>query len=169
MAGDRRTFLKFLSAAGGVAAAALTVIPALRAFASPLASPPGPENWIRLGEASEFDLEVPVKVDFVQTVQDAWVENRVLHNVWVYTEDGENFIVYNGRCPHLGCGFGFDETAKEFRCPCHRGRFDPKTGAVLAGPPPRGLDLLETRIEKGILYASYQDFRAGVPDKVALG
>jgi hypothetical protein len=36
---------------------------------------------------------------------------------------------------------------------------------VLDGPPPRPLDRLETRIEKGILFAAYQTFRAGIPEQ----
>jgi menaquinol-cytochrome c reductase iron-sulfur subunit len=168
-AADRRTFLKWLSGILGAVTGALVTVPALRAFVAPLRAAPTPENWVRLGEAAEFDLDLPVKVDFVQSVKDAWVEKRALHNVWVYTEDGENFTVYSGRCPHLGCGFAYDEAAEELHCPCHHGRFDPATGAVKGGPPPRGLDTLETRVERGILYASYQDFRVGVPEKVPLG
>jgi Rieske Fe-S protein len=46
--------------------------------------------------------------------------------------------------------------------------FDVKTGAVLAGPPPRPLDTLEWRIEAGYLYCAYRDFRVGVEQKVAV-
>ena len=62
----------------------------------------------------------------------------------------------------------FDKAKQQFRCPCHEGVFDVKTGAVLAGPPPRALDRLETKIENGDLYAAYRDFRVGIPDKVAV-
>ena len=169
MGSDRRRFLKWVAAAGGFIAAALTAAPALRAFVSPLFVRRRAENWVRLGEASEFDLDTPIKIDFVQTIRDAWVEARAVHHVWAYTEDGETFTVYNGRCPHLGCGYAFDTAAKEFVCPCHRGRFDPTTGAVKGGPPPRGLDTLQTKVERGFLYAAYEDFRVGVPEKIALG
>ncbi len=169
MAADRRTFLKWVAAAGAALAAALSAVPALRAFVSPLFAARRPENWVRLGEASEFDLETPVKVDFVQTINDAWLEQRGIHNVWVYTEDGETFTVYNGRCPHLGCGYDFDAAKKDFHCPCHHGRFAVAGGAVTGGPPPRALDTLEHRVERGILYARYEDFRVGVPAKISLG
>ena len=165
----RRTFLRWVSAIGGAVVGSLTLVPALRAFVAPLMTPRAARNWVRLGEASEFDLDIPVKVDFVQTVRDAWIENRALHNVWVYTEDGEAFTVYNGRCPHLGCGFSLDEGAKEFHCPCHHGRFDLKTGAVKGGPPPRPLDVMDSKVERGILYVAYEDYRVGVPQKISLG
>jgi Rieske Fe-S protein len=74
--------------------------------------------------------------------------------------------VYNGRCTHLGCNYSLDAEKKVFRCPCHTGFFDLKTGAVLGGPPPRPLDTLPVKVEDGVLYAEYQDFRLGVADKV---
>ena len=94
----------------------------------------------------------------------------------MYTSDGVHFTAYNGHCTHLGCAFRFDPApdpryhrqANVFHCPCHHGIFDPKTGAVLAGPPPRPLDTLETRIEAGTLSVAYQGFRVGIPGKVAV-
>ena len=165
---ERRTFLKWAASLTSVLAGALTVGPALRAFVAPLSAQKRPEPWVRLGEAAQFDLGIPIKVDFVQTINDAWVEQRGIHNVWVYTDDGDSFTVFNGRCTHLGCGYSYDTVEQAFHCPCHHGKFDKATGAVKGGPPPRPLDRLETKIERGILYAKYQDFRVGIPMKTAL-
>mgnify|MGYP003623191763 CR=1 FL=1 len=38
-------------------------------------------------------------------------------------------------------------------------------GKVLAGPPPRPLDVLTTRLEGADLQAQYQDFRVGTPEQ----
>ena len=162
----QRAFLKWATAVGGVCSAMLAGVPALRAFFSPTFRHERLEKWIPLGEAAAFDIEVPVKVDFVDSANDAWVETRRLRNVWVYTEDGENFTVYNGRCTHLGCNYFYEEEEKVFRCPCHTGYFEVKSGKVLGGPPPRALDVLSVKIEDGILYAQYEDYRLGVPEKV---
>lgn len=164
----RRTFLKWATAVGGVVSGVLAGIPALRAFLSPAFRKKPQEEWVRLGEVDALDVGVPMKVDFVSTVNDAWVETRVLRNVWLYSEDGAKFAVYSGRCTHLGCSYGYDPKEKIFRCPCHNGLFDVKTGAVLGGPPPRALDTLQVKVEAGVLYARYQDFRLGVPQKVAV-
>lgn len=164
----RRTFLRWATAVGALLSAALAGVPPVRAFLSPAFRRRPREEWVRLGEVDLLDIGTPVKVDFVATVKDAWVETRVVRNVWLYSEDGERFAVYSGRCTHLGCSYGFDEKEKIFRCPCHNGLFNVKTGAVLGGPPPRGLDTLKTKIEDGVLYAAYQDFRLGVPQKVAV-
>jgi len=163
----RRAFLKWATAIGGALSAMLAGVPALRAFLSPTFRHLRQEKWIPLGEAGAFDLGIPVKVDFVDSANDAWVETRRLRNVWVYTEDGETFTVYNGRCTHLGCNYSFDEQEKVFRCPCHTGYFDVKSGDVLGGPPPRALDVLEVRVsDDGVLSARYEDFRLGIPEKV---
>ena len=164
----RRRFLRWATGLGAVCSAALAGIPSLRAFLSPAFRKPAVPDWIKLGQVDLFDVGTPSKVDFVQTVADAWVENRVLRSVWVYTDDGVKFTVYSGRCPHLGCGFGFDKAAQRFRCPCHQGVFDVKTGAVLAGPPPRALDRFETKLENGELYCAYRDFRVGIPERIAV-
>jgi Rieske Fe-S protein len=126
------------------------------------------EKWVRLGEVEQFDPKVPIKVDFVDTANDAWVETRRLRNVWIYTPDGQHFQVYNGRCTHLGCNYALDKEKNVFRCPCHTGYFNVETGAVLGGPPPRPLDTLQVKVEAGVLYADYQDFRLGVSGKAAV-
>lgn len=171
----RRRFLKWATAVSSLAAAALAGVPVVRAFVSPAFRKPVKMRWIKLGEADLFDLGTPTKVDFAETIEDAWVEEQALRSVWVYSDDGEAFTVYNGRCTHLGCAYRFDKApdpqyhsqADVFHCPCHHGVFNIKTGAVLAGPPPRPLDTLDTKIEDGMLYAAYEDFRVGIPDKVA--
>ena len=162
----RRAFLKWATGVAGFLSAFLAGVPAVRAFLSPTFRHKRQEKWIRLGEVDQFEPDLPTKVDFVDSVADAWVETRRLRNVWIYTEDGETFTVYNGRCTHLGCNYSLDADKKVFRCPCHTGFFDLKTGAVLGGPPPRPLDTLAVKVEDGVLYAEYRDFRLGVPDKV---
>jgi len=162
----RRAFLRWATGIGGFFSALLAGVPAVRAFLSPTFRHTRVEKWIRLGEVDQFDPEVPTKVDFVDSVNDAWVEARRLRSVWIYTEDGEHFTVYNGRCTHLGCNYFLDGEKNVFQCPCHTGFFDIKSGAVLGGPPPRPLDALPVKVEDGVLYAAYQDYHLGVPEKV---
>lgn len=165
---DRRGFLKIISTAGGIILGAFAGLPALLAFIAPAFRKPQPTNWIPLGEAEFFDWEVPVRVDIPQTVTDAWMERRIIRTVWIYTEDGEDFTIFNGRCTHLACAYGFDEEEDMYICPCHQGLYDTITGEVLGGPPPRPLDTLEGKIENGILFARWQDFRPGVSEKTSI-
>jgi menaquinol-cytochrome c reductase iron-sulfur subunit len=162
----RRTFLARLSAAAAAVTTALAGIPSLIAFISPTFKRPSTERWVRLGEAALFDIGVPFKRDFTETFVDAWVESRSLKSVWLYTEDGESFTAYNGRCTHLGCGYSYDKGEGVFHCPCHHGLFDLKTGAVVGGPPPRSLDRLEVKVEDGNVLVLYKDYRIGIAEQV---
>jgi Rieske Fe-S protein len=163
----RRRFLARLSALGAALSAGLVAIPVLRAIIPPRArrSPEG--NWVKVAEDTALlDIGVPIRVNFVQSVEDAWVETRTLNGVWLFTEDGEKFKAYNGHCTHLGCSYVYDHDRKNFFCPCHRGQFDVKTGAVLAGPPPRPLDELEVQVRDASVFVKYKDFRLGVPERI---
>ena len=164
---QRRGFLAWLSMVGGAISATLVGVPLLRAFATPGLPTPPKDNWVKVADdIALIDLDVPVRVTFVLTTQDAWIETRSLNSVWLYTTDGEHFKAYNAHCTHLGCGFVFDEAEKHFFCPCHRGQFDPKTGAVLGGPPPRPLDEMAVQIRESAVYVQYKNFRLGIPERV---
>ena len=163
----RRGFLRLASAVGGSIIAVLVGIPVVGAFISPALAKAKPDSWIKVADDTALlDIGTPIRVDFVQTQDDAWVESRALISVWLYTEDGDVFKAYNGHCTHLGCGYTLAPDKKTFVCPCHRGQFDIKTGAVLAGPPPRPLDELKVQVRDSAVYVQYRDFRLGVPERV---
>ncbi len=163
----RRRFLGWLSGIGATLSAILVGYPSLRAFFWPTQTTSSPENWVKVvDDVALLDIGKPVRLDFVQLTNDAWVETRVLNSVWLYTDDGEKFKAYNGHCTHLGCGYGFDKDRGTFYCPCHHGAFDVKTGAVLGGPPPRPLDELAVQIRDSAVFVKYQDFRLGIPERV---
>ncbi len=52
--------------------------------------------------------------------------------------DGD-VVAFDRRCPHLGCPVVWTAARGRFECPCHHAAFDARTGAVLFGPPERGL------------------------------
>ena len=163
----RRRFLKWVSGLGAALSAIIVGAPAAAAFFSPALKKPTSKRWITVADdVSTLDIGTPIKIDFVEAANDAWVESRALRTVWLYTEDGETFSAYSGVCTHLGCSFAFDAENKRYHCPCHHGLFDYKTGAVIGGPPPRALDTLPVRVVDGEVQVIYQSFRTGVADKV---
>jgi len=163
----RRGFMGIMSGASAAIVTALIGIPVVGAFVSPILERKRTENWVKVADdTAVLDIGTPIRVDFVQTQDDAWIESRALLSVWLYTEDGETFKAYNGHCTHLGCGFLLSKDKKTFACPCHRGQFDVKTGAVLAGPPPRPLDELRVEVRDAAVYVQYREFRLGVPEQV---
>ncbi len=82
----------------------------------------------------------------------------------------EGFVAYDSLCTHLGCQVHYDGTAvagwennpNQSFCPCHGGVFDPNTGKVLAGPPPRPLPKIKLEVDdQGDIYAN--GYEAGLP------
>jgi Rieske Fe-S protein len=68
--------------------------------------------------------------------------------------DGE-FHAYSAVCPHLGCIVRWDEeqvSEKRIWCNCHNGAFDPTTGDVTEGPPPRGLPVYTVMVDGDDIY-----------------
>jgi Rieske Fe-S protein len=166
---SRRRFLRWVSGIGAAISGVLVGIPVIGSFVSPALAKAQPATWIKVAEdIALLDLGVPIRVDFVQNQNDAWVESRTQNAVWLYTEDGAKFKAYNGHCTHLGCSYYYDKDLKTFACPCHRGQFDVKTGAVLAGPPPRPLDELPVEIRDSAVFVNYRDFRLGVSERVGV-
>ena len=163
----RRTFLKWVSGIGATLMATLIGIPVVSAFLSPALKAPTTKRWRKVvDDVGTLDVGTPVKIDFVEASNDAWVESRTLRTVWLYSEDGKAFTAFSGVCTHLGCSYGFDEAKKVYHCPCHHGLFEMKTGAVVGGPPPRGLDTLPVKVENGELHIQYETFRPGIAAKL---
>lgn len=69
----------------------------------------------------------------------------------VNTEKG--IRVYSAICTHLSCVvLDKDPSLGYILCPCHDGRFNPPTGAVISGPPPRPLASYEFEIDGNQIY-----------------
>ena len=165
---QRRSFLKRIGMACAGLTAALIAVPAGRAFLTPTFKRRVPKGWTKVALADDVDIDTPVKVDFVEATNDAWIQTRKLRTVWLRTEDGEIFTAFSGTCTHLGCSVAFDATRNAFVCPCHRGMFDFKTGDVLSGPPPRALDRLPVRVAEGRVEVQLLQFRAGIPERIGI-
>lgn len=57
----------------------------------------------------------------------------------------EQLVAYSSICTHLACAVLWRAEDNRLECPCHDGVFDPTTGEVLAGPPPRPLPKVRLR------------------------
>lgn len=68
------------------------------------------------------------------------------HAIAIRMGDG-TLVAYGSECTHLSCAVLWQE--RRLQCPCHNGEFDPATGEVIAGPPPRPLPkiVLEERTD----------------------
>jgi cytochrome b6-f complex iron-sulfur subunit len=59
---------------------------------------------------------------------------------------------YSAICTHLGCVVAWNDLANVIQCPCHDGRFNPVSGAVVSGPPPAPLPTLTVSVEGDQIY-----------------
>ncbi len=164
----RRRFLRIASAISAAIGGILIGFPVTRAFLTPAFKQRQVRGWTKVAQADLVDIDTLVKVDFVEPINDAWIQTRALRTVWLRTEDGEKFTAFSGTCTHLGCSVMFDKARNQFVCPCHQGVFDPKTGAVLDGPPPRGLDPLPVRVVDGAVQVTLKQFRTGVAERIEI-
>lgn len=136
---------------------ALMVVPLGRFTTWPMFHRGGGADWFALGPADKFTGELPVRAEIEVRKVDGWRVSTAKQTVYV-TRAGGELRVLSAICSHLGCIVPWEAASKQFVCPCHRGVFGPD-GARVSGPPPRGLDSLPTKIEKGTLYVQYQYFR----------
>ncbi|MHB8846726.1 MAG: QcrA and Rieske domain-containing protein [Nitrospirota bacterium] len=145
----------FISAAVAVPLAGFGILPVLQK------KDPG---WSDAGTAADLDLNEPQERRFFQTVKTGWQEERVERTVWLVRRSGEKVTAFSPNCPHLGCGYRWFSQDRKFKCPCHASFFD-IDGKVLAGPAPRSLDSLETKIEGGKVLVKFEIFQVGTTKK----
>jgi Rieske Fe-S protein len=165
----RRSFLAVLLGAGTVSVGALMAVPLFRFAVHPLLRITTPVAWSEVGSLDEFaSAALPLKKLITVEQRDGW--RRVVSEkaVYVIKNSGGELRVLSSICPHLGCSVAWHAEGNKFGCPCHNGSFAPG-GNHLAGPPPRGMDLLESKVEAGTLKVHYQYFRQLVPTKEAIG
>ena len=59
---------------------------------------------------------------------------------------------FSAICTHLGCVVEWNQSKGYIMCPCHDGRFNPTTGAVISGPPPAPLPAVRVSVESDQIY-----------------
>lgn len=137
----RREFCNFLgltSAALFAGATAFALKAGVESRESELLPPLQIESAEHLGPGSSLNFKYPTDKDTA---------------ILIRTIDG-NYYAFAQKCTHLSCPVFFDRTQQRLECPCHEGAFDAQTGAVLYGPPPRGLDVISLEIrDQGTVWA----------------
>jgi menaquinol-cytochrome c reductase iron-sulfur subunit len=165
---DRRSFLLALFAVSGTVVGALLAIPLLRFVTFPLRKGASQTAWSDVGPIADFSsLTQPIAKTITLERRDAWQTTSSQTAVYVLPAKAGQLRILSPVCPHLGCSVQWQEAQGKFICPCHSGSFT-ADGERLAGPPPRSMDALESKVEDGILKVRYQYFRQLVPNKEAM-
>jgi nitrite reductase/ring-hydroxylating ferredoxin subunit len=64
----------------------------------------------------------------------------------------DRLFAFQDACTHMQCSLSSgDLEGASVVCPCHFGRFDVATGAVLEGPPPTALRTWRARVVDGLV------------------
>jgi Rieske Fe-S protein len=163
---DRRAVLKLATCAIGGGVGIAIVAPVLRLVVDPAGkrTVTTPSEPLDIGALDRFAVgAAPRRVDVVAPlVQDAWTAARdvVLGAAWIRRTTSDKVEAFSAVCPHLGCVVGWDETQRNFLCPCHDSRFA-EAGDRLTGPSERGLDPLPVSIKDGRLSLTWVRYRMG--------
>ncbi|HEV2579004.1 MAG TPA: ubiquinol-cytochrome c reductase iron-sulfur subunit [Acidobacteriaceae bacterium] len=161
----RRSFLLALCGISGATVGVLLAIPVLRFVTFPLRKNASDAGWSDLGPAGDFAaLTAPTAKTITLERRDAWQSTTTQTAVYVLPPANGQFRILSPICPHLGCSVRWVDAENKFICPCHSGSFT-ANGDRIAGPPPRSMDSLESKVENGILKVRYQYFRQLVPTK----
>ena len=149
--------IAFIGAAVTVPLAGFGILPVLRKKAA---------EWSDAGSIRDLQVNEPQERRFFQSVKHGWQEEKVERAVWLVKREDGSVRSFSPSCPHLGCGYRWFSESRQFKCPCHASVFD-ISGKLLAGPAPRSLDTLETRVEDGKVFVRFEVFQVGTTGKVA--
>lgn len=124
-------------------------------------------SWVEVGPTDTLLAGEPEELEYASTVKDGWRSVTAKKAIWAIKQATGGIVVFSPICPHLGCGFRWDAGDRTFKCPCHGSVYD-VTGKVLAGPAPRPLDVLPSKVEQGKLLVIYKAFKSGLDRPVEL-
>ena len=151
---SRREFITIVTATVGTAMGAAVVIPAVSFVIAPALQVQISDTWIPMGPVENFPIGVPTLASFVRTQVNGWERTSTSYGVYIIRNEGDAIKSLSNVCTHLSCRVNWDETSKEFICPCHDAAFDIQ-GEIVDGPQPRPLDVYENKIEEGIVYIHF--------------
>ncbi len=160
----RRGFLKLATGMLALIGGIVMGIPLVDALAGP-ALRTKTRHFARVAQVKSLTVDQPADLTFGDKTEDAYIRETVLRSVWAVKHTESDVTVYSPVCPHLGCGYNWNAQDQHFECPCHGSVFA-LDGQVLAGPAPRSLDTLPTKIENGELLVEWERFKLSVPEKV---
>lgn len=168
----RRDFLKKTACSfvgGGIIAAPIAA--SIIVFTDPLRRTSAAGGWTRITalEAVPADGR-PKKFQVIADRQDAWNRFPSVPIGFIYLRrTGESEVAaFNASCPHAGCAVDYREGDNSYFCPCHRSHFAVDGAVVQPSPAARGLDELDVEIRDEAIWVRFQNFRAGISEKLPL-
>jgi cytochrome b6-f complex iron-sulfur subunit len=141
---SRRTFLKIAAGTLGACYAAGMGYPIYRYLASP----------VETAESATAVKEVVLDNAATLPKNAALMFKFGTQPAMLIHHDDDTWTALSAVCTHLGCTPGYEPKEKRIFCPCHGGVYDPKTGANIAGPPPKPLTVFQVKNLDGKMVVS---------------
>ena len=170
----RRGFFKEATAlALGAVAGLVPAVVALTVFFDPLRRKSGGGNGGSLVRVASLNAVpndgLPHKFSIVADRTDAWNKfpNVPVGGVYLRRTGEKTVEAFNAICPHAGGFIDYTPSKNCFTCPLHDSQFaldgsvnDPKS------PSPRAMDSLTVEIRGDEIWVNFQNFRAGIREKI---
>jgi len=136
---SRREFAKFLGLLSGALALGNGAI-VIKALAFPEKGLAGEHfvcnvSEVAVGSMFQFEIQGSKTIPYILI--------HLREGVWKAFEQ---------KCTHLACAVRYRADINQIECPCHKGYFDPESGVVLQGPPPRPLPQLKVIVKEDKVY-----------------
>ena len=147
---SRRDFITLTTAAVGTFIGAVIGLPAIAYLIEPALKAGSTDAWIPLGKLDSYEIGKPSLSTFTRSKVNGWEKTVNSYGAFVLRKSQTEVVVYSNVCTHLSCHVNWQADKQQYVCPCHDGHFG-IDGKVLAGPPPRPLDMYETKVENGAL------------------
>ena len=142
--GRRRFFARAIAAIQAVIGGTIGVM--LGGAAASPAFARRQENWWTAARLATLTLNEPTPVVIRVARKDGYTQVVDRRTVFLVRSGDGEVTALDSTCSHLGCRVSWDRESRQLKCPCHGGVYD-HTGAVVAGPPPKPLARIETRLD----------------------
>jgi len=129
-------------------------IPAIGFVLAPALKISSADVWIPLGPLTDYPVGMPALFSFTRSKVNGWEKSTNSYGVFVYRKSETETVVLSNVCTHLSCRVNWNDANQEYVCPCHDATFD-SDGQVISGPPPRPLDVYESKVEDGNLFIHF--------------
>jgi menaquinol-cytochrome c reductase iron-sulfur subunit len=140
----RAFYVTLINLLTGAIAAAAAVPAAIYLLVKP--KPRGSRDWVEVADLAQLPVGQPEEIVYNRERIDGWRKIEEKTSTWLVRTAEDGIIAYSPSCTHLGCAYHWDNTARQFECPCHGSAFS-IDGKVTAGPAPRPLDQYAARID----------------------
>ncbi len=146
--GRRTFFLTIVYGLWGMIGAALSIPAAIYLLFPPKLRKE--TEWSEAGDITKLVPGSPIEMVFRSNRIDGWRILSEKSTAWVVKQGDGQLVAFAPVCTHLGCAYHYEESRKEFLCPCHTSVFG-LDGKVVSGPAPRPLDRYDTKIQNNKL------------------